>query len=480
MPSRSPAAVRPLAAALLAAAALAAPGAFTGTFDKPNAEARHPLAGKKGDRWTILVEARRFGSPVDPSVKLIGPDGKPVAMNDDLPGTTEAGLEFTLPADGAYQVVVTDGGGAAPSRASIYRASVRVPADGFTLAVAAQKVNAPVGTKATIAVNAVRTGNFKDPIALTIAGLPAGVVTPPGPHVIPANAASYTFNLDVPATAGTGAGLVTITGTATAGGKPMTKAAVAPLVPSAGNLAPRAPEESQSTTLAFAVTMKPRVKGQPVDKDTGRKVPRGSTHPADITLQRLEGYGGEITLRQAARQSYQVQGITGRDLVVPAGATAAAFPCFMPEWLETIRTSRMGIMAEVKVADPKGAVRTLIAPIDGFVTMTMEGALLKLSAEPEMVVKPGEPIVVKVRLSRSPRLVEPVKLELVLPEELAAAFKCDPVTALPGQTEVDVKVLVVDATKLAAEPTLTFRGTAIQPGNLKVVSEVSVKLVATK
>ena len=103
-------------------------------------------------------------------------------------------------------------------------------------------------------------------------------------------------------------------------------------------------------------------------------------------------------LRQAARQSYQVQGITGRDLVVPAGAATAAYPCFMPEWLETSRTSRMGIVAEVKIADPKGNMRTLVAPIDGFVTMTMEGALLKLShAEEEVIAKPGEPLVVKVQ-----------------------------------------------------------------------------------
>jgi hypothetical protein len=458
----------------------ALPGAITGVFDKPNAELRYPLAGKKGDRWSVLVESRRFGSPVDPSVKLLGPDGKPVAMNDDLPGTTDAGLEFTLPADGAYQLVVTDAGGAAPARTAIVRTSVRIPVDGFTLSIATQKLNAPLGAKATLAVKATRTGNFKDPITLAITGLPAGITATPTPLVLPANVADLAIMLDVPATAGTTSSLLTITGTATVGGKPTTRIATAPLIASAGNLAPRTPEELSASAIAFAITMKPRVKGQPVDKDTGRKVPRGSTHPADITLQRLEGYAGEITLRQAARQSYQVQGITGRDITVPPGALTAQYPCFMPEWLETIRTSRMGIMAEVKVADPKGAVRTLIAPIDGFITMTMEGALLKLSAEPEIEVKPGQPIPLKVRLSRSPRLMEPVKLELILPEELAGAFKLDPVTAVNNQNDVDVKITVVDASKLASEPTLVIRGTAIQPGNLKVVSEVAVKLVPAK
>jgi hypothetical protein len=223
--------------------------------------------------------------------------------------------------------------------------------------------------------------------------------------------------------------------------------------------------------------MKPRVKGAPVDKDTGRKVPRGSTHPADITIERLEGFTGEVTLRQAARQSYQVQGITGRDVIVPPGVGKAAYPCFMPEWLETSRTSRMGIVAEVKLADPKGNVRTLVAPIAGFVTMTMEGALLKLShVEEETLARPGQPVVVKVRLARSPRLTEPVKLELIIPEELASALKCAPVVAADGTTEVEMRIAVLDAARLAQTPSITIRGTAIQPGNLKVVSKTTVRI----
>ena len=57
------------------------------------------------------------------------------------------------------------------------------------------------------------------------------------------------------------------------------------------------------------------------------------------------------------QQSYQVQGITGGDVMVPPGVSSTIYPCFMPEWLETTRTSRMGMIAVAKVADPKGKVR---------------------------------------------------------------------------------------------------------------------------
>jgi hypothetical protein len=456
----------------------AVPGAVTGTLDKPNTEAKYSLAGKKGDIWSIRVEARRFGSPVDPTLKLLGPDGKQIAANDDLPGTTDAGLDFTVAADGTYQVVVGDTSGSAGSRLAIYRLSIRKPTEGFSLNVPAQKFHLPLGAKTPVVVKVARTGNFKGPIALVVTGLPVGVTATPTPLVIPADKAELAITLDCAATSAVASSTVTITGTASVAGKPMTRSAMAPLLPTAGNLAPRSHEESETSSLLFCVTMKPRVKGAPVDKDTGRKVPRGSTHPADITLQRLEGYTGEIVLRQSSRQSYQVQGITGRDVVVPAGAVKAVYPCFMPEWLETTRTSRMGIVSEVKIADPKGNIRTLVAPIDGFITMTMEGALLKLShVDEEVTVKPGQPLVVKIRLARSPRLVEPVKLELIAPEELASAVKCEPVVVNNGTTEAELRITVVDASRLTGEPELAIRGTAIQAGNLKVVSETTVRVV---
>ena len=454
------------------AAPLTIPGAITGVLDKPNSEAKYVLMGKKGDRWSILAEARRFGSPLDVTLRLLGPDGKHIAVNDDLPGTTDAGLEFTVPADGAYTVVVSDTAGAGGSKLALYRISVSVPKDGFTLHVPAQKLSAPLGTKVPLAIKATRTGNFKGPITVILAGLPAGITAGPAPLVIPADKLDLAITLEVAATAAVEASLVTITGSADVAGKPTVRTALAPLPATTGNLAARHPEETGA--LLIAMTMKPRVKGAPVDKDTGRKVPRGSTHPADIALTRLEGYAGEIVLKQSARQSYQLQGITGRDVVVPAGAVMAAYPCFMPEWLETSRTSRMGVMAEVKVADPKGTVRTLLAPIDGFVTMTMEGALLKLShADGEIAAKPGEPIVVHIRLAKSARLIEPVKLELI-PDDHGYAAKAEPVIVKPGQTEAEFRIAVVPG-KLVGEQTFTIRGTAVQPGNLAVVSETAVR-----
>lgn len=458
----------------VAPAPLAAPGAVTGVLDSPDAEGRHALAMKKGEHWLIAAEARRIGSPLDLVLVLRGPDGKEVARNDDLPGTTDAGLDFTAPADGTYQLVVRDASGPASDRASVYRLIVRRPADDFALQVAAQRQSVVIGQKVPLTIKATRSGNFRGPITLKIEGLPDGVKAPAS-LVIPADKNELPVTLDAAADAPTTAALVRVIGTADIAGKAITHTAQAP---TAGNLYPWAPEDNETDTLIVATTLKPRCKAEPVDKDTGRKVPRGSTFPADVTIQRLEGYQGEITLQMASRQSYQVQGITGHDVIVPAGATRAVFPCFMPEWLETSRTSRMGMIAVVKIPDPKGNVRHCVVGVEGFVTMTLEGALLKMSHHGrELTAKAGAPFTVRVRVARSPRLPEPVRLELRPSEELAGLVKAEVVIVPPGRDEVEFPITIAPSVK--GKHVLTIRGTALEKGTLPAVSETAVPVTVS-
>jgi hypothetical protein len=100
---------------------LPAPAAVTGVLDQPLTVDRYLLQAKQGERWTMALEARRFGSPLDVALAVFGPDGKELANADDLPGTTDAGLEFVAPADGGYQLVVSDMAVRGGTRAAVYR-----------------------------------------------------------------------------------------------------------------------------------------------------------------------------------------------------------------------------------------------------------------------------------------------------------------------------------------------------------------------
>ena len=88
------------------------------------------------------------------------------------------------------------------------------------------------------------------------------------------------------------------------------------------------------------------------------------------------------------------------------------------------------MIAVARVPDPKGKVRYLVAEITGFITMTMEGALLKISAEdPELTVPAGQPFDVHLKVARLAKLTEPVRMELRLPEELEGQLEAKPLIA---------------------------------------------------
>ncbi len=469
----------------------AGPVGITGVLDQPEAEGRHLFDWKKGDVWSLTVEARRIGSPLDVALAVLGPDGKELARNDDLPGTTDAGLDFTVPADGVFQIIVSDMAGKSGSRAAIYHLVVRQPARDFSLQLPAQRARVPIADKFDLTVNAVRTGGFRGPIALAVKGLPAGVSVVPN-LVIPADKPAVVISLQAAKDAGTLAGLVTIEGTADlssngtglfsrhgpppAPGSTVTRTATARALV---NLAPHSPDDGRVAPILLAATLKPRFKGQPVDQDTGRKVYRGSTHPAEIIIERLDGFQGEIILQQAATQSYQVQGISGSDVVVPPGVARTIYPCFMPEWLETTRTSRLGMVAVAKIADPKGKVRWACNDITGFVTMTMEGALLKVSADDSDLTPPaGQPFDVHLKIARLTKLNEPAKLELRLPDELAGQLKAEPMIVPAGKEQAVMRV--TPAANLRGLHTFTIRATALQDGKYLVLSEASVTVEFVK
>jgi hypothetical protein len=338
----------------------------------------------------------------------------------------------------------------------------------------AQRLSVPIGGRFDLTVKAVRTGGFAGPIALTVSGLPAGVNVPAN-LVIPAGKTDLVVPIQAAKDAATAAGLVTVVGSATIDGKSASHTALAP---GGVNRSPRSPEENRLPAVLVATTLKPLFKGRPVEQDTGRKVPRGSTFPADVLVERLDGFNGEITLQMAAQQSYQVQGITGGDVIVPPGVKQTIYPCFMPEWLETTRTSRMGMVGVAKVADPRGRIRYQVNEITGFITMTMEGALLKVSAaDHDQVVPPGKPFDVHVKVLRLAKLAEPVRLELQLPEALAGKLKADPIVVAVGKEEAVLRIMPM--MPLTGVHTFAIRATALQNGKYLVVSETPVSVEFT-
>ena len=225
----------------------------------------------------------------------------------------------------------------------------------------------------------------------------------------------------------------------------------------------------------MAITMKPRIKLTPEGLDDVRKVDRGSTFLAPMLIERLEGYEGPITLEMTAKQQRHRQGLTSGEFVVPPDARRVEYPIFVPEWMETTKTSRMILNGSVKVADPKGNVRTLLQRQELRFGILPVGALMKLShAAGEYRATAGGEIQIRLSLSIVPELREPIRITLEPDESQAGLFSMEPVTLPVGQTDATATVRISAGAGHCGEQTLVIRATALKEERWPVVSETSV------
>jgi hypothetical protein len=452
--------------------ALRVPVAVTGALDRERPADRYRLAGRQGEIWNIAVEARRIGSPLDVAVTITGPEGRELAANDDLPGTTDAGLEFSLPADGIYELIVSDLSGSRPSPLNLYRLVVQHPQPDFKLQIP-QRLNVPIGDKAELTVKVLRTGGFQAPIALTIAGLPPGISVP-AELVIAAGQGELKIPLQSAADAPSGAALVTMTGTAQVGERKLSHVARAQAT---GNIAPRVPEELAVESFLVASTMKPVTKIRPIETDE-RTAHRGTVHLAELAIERLQGFEGEVIVQMDSRQPAKFrQGLTGPDAILPPGSNRLFYPCLVPDYAETVDAYRFLLVAVAQVPDSRGRVRYLLSKMqadDASVAITVEGALLKVSSETGgLSVRPGDSFQIPVKVARSAKLPATVRLEVRTPPGLAEAIQAEPLDVPPGRGEALLAVRLGAGLASSGKYTLVVRATALQSGSPALLSDTA-------
>ncbi len=443
---------------------LVIPAAVSATFDKVDAISglpvdRYRFSAKKGQTLRIMAEVDRFQSAVDPTLIITNIAGKELLRIDDAPGANDAAVEFKVPDDGEYELSVGDVSGLVPTVASVYRLTIDDTAALLDFDIQLpERLEIVLGGKADLAVKVTRQGVWKSPITLTLAGLPAGVVPaevmPPAvANTIPADKLALNLTLNASDQAAATASLVTIVATATQDGKSI---------------------ERRSSPVLISTTLKTRVKVKSTVQDGGRIVNRGTTYPADVVVERLDGYAGPVILQMAANQQRQRRGIRGATMTVPAGIDQVQYPVFMPEWLETSLTARINVIGVTPIADPKGNIRHITGIMDGFIVMSLEGALLKLTHEQqEYVASPGGTLEIPLRVSRTTKLPIPADVILVGSGEKTNSLTADAVQLPPTVNQHAMKVHIAADAK-PGEHHAIVRATALQDGKWPAVSETTV------
>ena len=452
--------------------ALNIPAAVTGTLEEASGEDRYSVEAKKDELWKISLESAAIGSHLDVALSIRDAEGKDIAASDDLPGTTDAGLEFKVPADGVYTLVVTDISGRTGTRLAVYRLAVERARPDFSLSVA-QRLDLKLGEEAALEVTAIRRGGLRGPIRLAIDGLPDDVTVTDSDLELSADKGKV--RLKVAGDASSLAGVFGVTGTAGETGEAKRATAAA-----AGNLCALRAEENRIASLLVAKIMKLPCVIRVVGKDLQRAVHRGTTYPAEIAVERGDGYDGEVVLHMAARQGRRRQGIWGPDLIVPPGVDRVLYPCFMPECLVLDRTTRMVLLGRCEVVDPRGDVRFLLAAHKYRITMVLEGALLKVYYKGgDLTVRPGESFDVPVEVGRAKKLPEAARLELVVPDELGGLLDSDPLTVSVDSNQATLTVRTVADSRLRGIYELKVRVTALEDGRWPAISEATVPVVFT-
>ena len=431
---------------------LSVPSGVTGVLDQRFAVDRYAITGKKGEVWAVEVSHEKTGSQVDAVFAIFDHEGKELARNDDRLGSTDARVEFQVPADGDYTIRVNDVASKSGTRAATYHLSVQYAQPGFELSIP-MLLNAPIGGKASLAINVTRFGGLTEAIDVTVSGLPVGVTVPERLQVA-ANQNVLSVELSVAADAAAAATFVEVVGLATIKDRPIQRTAGPVLV---------------------ATTMKPPFSIDAEGQDDVTKWPRGSTFPAPVLIARDAGFNAEIVLEMNSMQGRHVQGITGPQLIVPPGVNRILYPIYLPEWLETTRTSRMVVNGVAKVADPKGNVRYAVSAQKTRMGFLPTGALLKISAVAnEFQVKPGTDISVVIHVDRSEKLTEPVTLELCCQESQQLLFVAKPQDLASDVARCEFTISIAPTASSHLEHMLKIRATSLKGGSDRVISETTV------
>jgi hypothetical protein len=150
------------------------PVTITGRLDRPGDIDIYEINAKKGEKLLFRIESRTLGFPLDPILRLQGPDGKTLAQAKAAAIGTDASLNYTTVQDGTHRLEVSDLHGEGGVR-YVYRLRAGPIAPDFELKVASDMFSLSPGKPLEIPVSITRVGGFNQDIKLSIEGLPKEV-----------------------------------------------------------------------------------------------------------------------------------------------------------------------------------------------------------------------------------------------------------------------------------------------------------------
>ncbi|HEY2838400.1 MAG TPA: PPC domain-containing protein [Pirellulales bacterium] len=158
--------------------AIQLPVTITGRIETARDKDTFRFSAKNGETINFRVESRSLGYPLDPVLEVFDSQGKSLARVDDLGESRDPQLAFAAPADGEYDVTVTDLHRHGGPR-FVYRLTATIVGPDFKLSLATDSFTVSAGQKLELPVTVERLQGLKEAIPLRVEGLPSGVTVEP-------------------------------------------------------------------------------------------------------------------------------------------------------------------------------------------------------------------------------------------------------------------------------------------------------------
>jgi hypothetical protein len=424
---------------------------------------RQTFSVKNGREYQVRAVSLSLGGDLDVALKVVDAEGALIAENDDVTSSSlDAEVRFVAKTEGELVAVVTGSSVKGQVEEQFYELKIDELERGFELGTAPIAIGA-LGEKVSLAVSLIPRGGFGEKVKLKVLGLPDGVAVE-GDPVIASGQKKGAVVLTIASNAAVKGTVIQVVGVSAADEeKKLPMLTVVATAVGGGSLVSRSNTENQIDNLVLGVTLKAPFKLHVVDKDRQRVVHRGTTYPAPLQVSRDDGYGGVVHLMMKSQQARHRMGIRGPLVDVQAGVTDVFYPCFMPEWLATDRTSRMVVLGFGEVIDPQGQVRYVGVAADARITMILEGALLKVAPlQVELEAEPGQVLELPVKIVRSSKLQTAVTIDLELDDALDALLEYEPLELNINETEGVLKLRCANSPLLEGIIPITVRATTLQ------------------
>lgn len=153
------------------------------------------------------------------------------------------------------------------------------------------------------------------------------------------------------------------------------------------------------------------------------------------------------------------------------------YPVFLPEWLETTRTSRMVVNGVARIADPAGRIRYSSSKLVTRLGFLPTGAMLKIeSAVPEIELSSSGDFDFPVKILRTGKLSGPVNVELVHETAATKDFSAAAVKVDENTSQVTLAVTLAAGHVVSRVTRLKARATGVWNGH-PVIAETTLTVV---